>query len=146
MNRKARVKRAAWLWVFVAVLLVLAGCSPAPSAPSTGQTPEAGETAAPQLPDTGANTVPVELEEFVITMPASLPAGPTVFEIANVGTEEHSFEIEGQGIEAGLDQHLQPGETATLEVDLAPGTYTVYCPVEDHADEGMRMDLTVTAP
>ena len=27
---------------------------------------------------------------------------------------------------------------------LAPGTYEVYCPVGNHEDEGMRLELTVT--
>jgi uncharacterized cupredoxin-like copper-binding protein len=64
----------------------------------------------------------------------------------NNGTIEHNLEVEGQGIEEAFDSNLQPGETRTLEVDLQPGTYEVYCPVADHADQGMRVELTVTEP
>jgi plastocyanin len=88
--------------------------------------------------------VAVSLSEFAIDMPDSLPAGPTTLQVTNDGTIEHSFEIEGQGLEEELDHHLQPGETLTLQVDLAPGTYEVYCPVDDHRGEGMERDVTVS--
>jgi hypothetical protein len=147
------VKTIFWLWVLTAVLVALAGCTPTPAGPATDQTPPGGEETVteavgttPELPITGANTVEVQLQEYTISMPASISAGQTVFEVTNVGTEEHSFVIEGQGIDAELEHHLQPGETLTLEVDLAEGSYEVHCPVEDHAEEGMRLDLTVTAP
>jgi hypothetical protein len=29
-------------------------------------------------------------------------------------------------------------------IELAPGTYEVYWPVDNHAEEGMRLELTVT--
>jgi len=90
-------------------------------------------------------TVEVTLEDGQINMVDSLPAGPTTFMITNNGTEEHSFEVEGNGIEEELDPHLQPGENGTLEVDLQPGTYEVYCPMADHRGQGMEIELTVTA-
>ena len=138
-----KVKIFSWLWILAVILVAGAGCTAAPASPAADQAPASGvET--PGLPGTGANTVEVQLEEFTITMPASIPAGQTVFEVTNVGTEEHSFRIEGQGVEAELEHHLQPGETLNLEVDLAQGIYDVFCPVEDHAAEGMQLDLTVT--
>jgi uncharacterized cupredoxin-like copper-binding protein len=129
MRRKVTLKLGVWLLILAAVVIALAACAPAQ-----------------QLPATGANRVEVQEEEFTISMPTSIPAGQTVFDVTNVGTEEHSFVVEGQGIQAELEHHLQPGETMSLEVDLPQGTYLVYCPVEDHAEEGMRLDLTVTAP
>jgi uncharacterized cupredoxin-like copper-binding protein/streptogramin lyase len=115
-------------------------------------TPEATEMATEEATGEGATpmagamgeSVAVSLTEFAIDMPNELPAGPTTFEISNDGTVEHSFEIEGQGIEEELEPHLRPGASDTLTVDLAPGTYEVYCPVDEHADHGMRLDLTVT--
>jgi uncharacterized cupredoxin-like copper-binding protein len=106
----------------------------------TGASPGGAET------ETAANTVQVALSEYVIDMPTSVPAGQTVFEVTNAGTEEHSFEIHGQGVDAELVRDLQPGETLTLEVTLEPGVYEIFCPVSDHASEGMRLDLTVTEP
>jgi plastocyanin len=108
-----------------------------------GQQQEAATAAAAGTAAASA-PVAVSLSEFAIDMPDSLPAGPTTFEVTNDGTIEHSFEIEGQGIEEELEHNLQPGETLTLQVDLAPGTYEVYCPVDDHRGEGMERDLTVS--
>lgn len=90
--------------------------------------------------------VQVRLSEYRIEMPATLPAGPTTFEITNVGEEEHNFEIEGQGIEMELPENLTAGASGTLQVDLQPGTYEIYCPVGEHEDHGMTMQLTVTEP
>ena len=106
----------------------------------------AGGAAADATPAASAmgETVAVSLTEFMIDMPTELPAGPTTFEITNDGTIEHNFEVEGQGIEEELPENLAPGASGTLMVDLAPGTYEVYCPVGNHEDQGMRVELTVT--
>jgi glucose/arabinose dehydrogenase/uncharacterized cupredoxin-like copper-binding protein len=90
------------------------------------------------------NTVQVSLVDGAIGMPDSLPAGPTVFEVTNNGTVEHNFEIEGQGIEQEFETDLQPGEIRTMEINLLPGEYEVYCPVGDHREHGMELTLTVT--
>ncbi len=100
--------------------------------------------ATPAADAAGGDAVAVSLTEFMIDMPAELPAGPTTFTITNDGTIEHNFEVEGQGIEEEFAANLQPGETQELRVDLAPGTYEVYCPVGNHKDRGMRLELTVT--
>lgn len=89
------------------------------------------------------DVVEVGLTEFQIDMPETLPPGRTTFRVTNDGAVEHNFEVEGQGMEEVLQQNLAPGDSATLEVDLQPGTYEIYCPVGNHADQGMRMELTV---
>lgn len=94
---------------------------------------------------TATDTVEVGLVEYRIDMPRTLPAGRTIFKVTNNGTEEHNFEIEGQGMEEVFPQNLRPAESNTMEVDLEEGTYTVYCPVGNHRDEGMETTLTVQA-
>lgn len=84
----------------------------------------------------------VHLIEYAIHMPQTLPSGPIAFNIENGGTEQHAFEIEGNGIEQ-KSEVLQRGDSTTLEVTLPPGTYTVYCPVANHAEKGMRTSVTV---
>ncbi|MEW6750115.1 MAG: hypothetical protein AB1505_03960 [Candidatus Latescibacterota bacterium] len=81
------------------------------------------ETGGPVGP---GNTVEVELTDFTIEMPASVPAGPVEFVVTNTGNVEHNFEIEGQGIEEEFGSDLQPGEMKTMRLDLEPGTYEVY--------------------
>jgi uncharacterized cupredoxin-like copper-binding protein len=92
----------------------------------------------------GANTVDVTLTEFTIDMPATVAAGEVTFIVTNTGSVEHNFEVEGQGIEEEFEENLQPGETGELTLTLEPGTYEVYCPVGDHAEQGMEIELTVT--
>jgi uncharacterized cupredoxin-like copper-binding protein len=87
--------------------------------------------------------VPVSLVEFAISMPETLPAGQVTFAVTNDGSVTHSFEIENESMEAELETELAPGETGLLTVDLAPGTYEVYCPVGNHAEQGMELEVTV---
>ncbi len=113
-----------------------AGVTPAPAEVA----PAASPTAVAQPGD----QVAVSLTEYTIDMPTSLPAGTITFMVTNNGTVAHNFAIEGQGIEEEFEQNLQPGATATMQVDLQPGSYTVYCPVANHREQGMELALTVT--
>ena len=119
------------------------GATPCPSPVAS---PVASPATSPAGTPTGAAGCLVEVTEteFAIEMPDTLPAGPVTFRVTNAGTIEHNFEVEGQGIEEELPANLQPGESGTLEVDLEPGTYEVYCPVGNHEAQGMRVELTVT--
>jgi len=90
-----------------------------------------------------ATTVDVSLVEWAIEMPASLPAGTVTFNVTNNGTMGHNFSVEGDGVSHVFDANLVPGETASVTLDLAAGTYVVICPLPGHADQGMRVELTV---
>jgi hypothetical protein len=58
---------------------------------------------------------------------------------------EHSFAIEGEGLEADeLEQSLAPNESFTYTAELEPGTYTVWCPIGNHREEGMEATIEVT--
>ena len=84
----------------------------------------------------------VHLIEYAIHMPDTLPAGRIAFNVENGGKETHAFEIEGNGIEEKT-QELPRGNSESLEVELRPGTYTIYCPVKGHAGKGMKKTVTV---
>lgn len=91
------------------------------------------------------NRVRVYLDDYAIEMPDTLPAGLTRFEILSRSQhEQHSFVIEGPGVEEALEARIEGNEIQQLRVDLTPGTYRVYCPVEDHAGRGMERQLIVT--
>jgi uncharacterized cupredoxin-like copper-binding protein len=90
-----------------------------------------------------AREVQVTLDGRRIDMPNTLPPGKTAFVVHNKGTEKHSFEIEGAGVDDELNTALNPNETKVLHVELKPGRYEVSCPVKDHDDEGMKLYLTV---
>ena len=95
------------------------------------------------VPDSAKGAVEVKLTEYKIEMPTSVSAGTTTFKVTNTGDETHGFEIEGNGIEIALKPRLKKGESGSLQVDLKPGTYKVYCPVLGHKRRGMSLDLTV---
>jgi plastocyanin len=69
-------------------------------------------------------------------------AGTYAFDVVNDGKVAHALEIEGNGIEEETDT-LEPGERATLTVELDGGSFELYCPVGDHADRGMKGELEV---
>lgn len=91
--------------------------------------------------------ISVALDEFYAMMPSTLPARIIVtFSVTNHGMHPHNLEIEGEGVELLLfETDLAPGETRTVQAELPPGEYEVYCPVDDHADFGMRYMVPVEA-
>jgi uncharacterized cupredoxin-like copper-binding protein len=93
-------------------------------------------------PSVALPTQEVHLIEYQIHMPQSVPAGKLAFNVENGGKEDHAFEIEGNGVHQQTTV-LKRGDTTALEVDLKPGTYTVYCPVDGHKDKGMKTTLVV---
>jgi uncharacterized cupredoxin-like copper-binding protein len=100
------------------------------------------ETAA-TAPNSAKGSVEVKLTEYKIEMPTVVGTGATTFNVTNTGNETHGFEIEGNGIEKALKPRLKKGENGSLQVDLKPGTYKVYCPVIGHKWHGMSLDLAV---
>ncbi len=94
-------------------------------------------------PSPGAIAVEVRLTDDAIELPDEIPGGEVEFEVSNAGEAPHGFAIEG--VDAALDE-LRPDQLDTLRVELQPGTYTVYSPVEGDRDAGLQAELTVTEP
>jgi plastocyanin len=127
--------------LMLGLVLGLTSCSE-PGGSGDSSQPLAGETATSPAP-AQATTTEVSLTEYQIEMPTSLSAGSQTFRVTNNGTTEHNFEVEGQGIEEAFETNLSPGETQTMQLNLDPGTYEVYCP-GNHREQGMEISLTVT--
>ena len=109
----------------VLACIALSGC--ASSAPSAG-----GSTAATTAnASPGLQTVKVELTNAGCQpVPASVPAGPTNFEITNVNANL-VFELEvkqGDHI-LGERENVLPGMAVTLLLNLPAGTYALHCPI-----------------
>jgi uncharacterized cupredoxin-like copper-binding protein len=116
-----------------ALALTLAGC---------GGDENGEEAQAPQ--QSPRQTITITETDFALE-PSSVDleqAGTYAFEVVNEGEAAHALEVEGEGIEEETDT-LEPGQRATLTVELEGGTYELYCPVEDHADRGMTGKLQV---
>lgn len=92
---------------------------------------------------------PDERIEIEASSYAYAPAGVSVapgtvrFVVHNASDIVHGFEVEGHGMEEEIAE-IQPGGTDSLTVTLEePGTYEIYCPVDDHEQRGMTGTLTV---
>lgn len=95
-----------------------------------------------RVPAATSPSLRVELQEYQIRMEQTLPAGPQKLTLVNSGKEDHAFEIEGNGVHT-QSKVLKRGDSQEMTVDLQPGTYTIYCPVDGHKGKGMRATLTV---
>ena len=96
---------------------------------------------------TEARIVAATLREWAIDFPSdTISAGRYTFRVQNSGQYQHALEVEGQGEEHETDR-LAPAESDEITVELTPGTYELYCPVEDahgkHKELGMRRTLVV---
>jgi uncharacterized cupredoxin-like copper-binding protein len=128
--------------LMLGLMLGLTACTE-PGGGLGGGDQEPREEAASPVPE-DAPTIEVGLTEYEIAMPTSLSAGSQAFRVTNNGTIGHNFEVEGQGIEEAFETDLSAGETRTMQLNLEPGTYEVYCPVGNHREQGMEIQLTVT--
>jgi uncharacterized cupredoxin-like copper-binding protein len=93
---------------------------------------------------TSATSVAVSETEFKIALPkTTVPAGSYAFEVKDDGHIPHDFVVQGNGVDEKTPT-IQPGKSATVKVDLKPGTYDVYCSVPGHKQAGMDVKLTVS--
>jgi len=97
----------------------------------------------PADPNQGAvqSVVSAVLRESTITLyPTEVDAGTVIFQVTNDGVIVHALAIEGLNVSTDA---LTPGETETLTVVLARGSYTLYSPVSDDRRRGMEARLVV---
>lgn len=69
-------------------------------------------------------------------------SGEVTINLTNDGAVTHNLEIEGNGVEEVSDD-IEPGQSTTLKVGLDPGTYEIYCAIDDHKGLGMEGTLTI---
>jgi plastocyanin len=73
----------------------------------------------------------------------TVAAGDTIVEQYNAGSDPHNLIFERQGAVAFSYPTLDPGGTQHQTVNLAHGTWTLYCSLLNHKDLGMEATLTV---
>jgi uncharacterized cupredoxin-like copper-binding protein len=140
-------RRFAALFVIAAAIAVpVAGCGGgdddnSTSADSGGATPATTTTGG----GGAGQTVDMTAADFKFD-----PSDPTVksgnvtFNLKNQGQAPHSLEIEDvNGQDQEIEGDVAPGQSGTLTVNLPPGKYEFYCPVENHKEMGMEGDITV---
>jgi plastocyanin len=69
-------------------------------------------------------------------------AGKVTLKLVNDSPVQHAIEVEGNGIEEQKTDVIT-NSSAEVTVDLKPGTYEYYCPVDQHK-ESMKGTLTVS--
>lgn len=69
-------------------------------------------------------------------------AGRAWIEMRNPSAIPHAIGVRGQGIEE-IGETIGEGGTSSVEADLEPGTYDLFCPVGSHAQAGMTASLVV---
>jgi uncharacterized cupredoxin-like copper-binding protein len=72
-----------------------------------------------------------------------LGAGKQTFAVTNTGKIQHDLAIEGAGVKETKTPLIDPGKKASLEVDLKPGRYKLYCTVPGHEQLGMKAEVMV---
>jgi plastocyanin len=107
---------------------------------------DATTPAASPQPDNGAFTA--TLAEWRIELSAdTLDAGPAVVAVTNDGTVPHALEVTGEFGGRWRSVPVAPGATINMTMRLSPGTYEVFCPLDndagDHSERGMTATLVV---
>jgi uncharacterized cupredoxin-like copper-binding protein len=139
---------AALFVVAVAVAVPIAGCGGGDDDNSTS----ADTSEATQASTTGGGaatgaggTVDLAATDFKFDpSDPTVKSGEVTFTLKNDGATTHSLEIEDvNGQDQELEGDVSPGQSGTLKVNLPPGKYEFYCPVDDHKEMGMEGDITV---
>ncbi|HXT23028.1 MAG TPA: hypothetical protein VN811_06935 [Thermoanaerobaculia bacterium] len=134
-----------WAVVLLAVALAAgAGCrrekpeAEQPSAPAPAPK-------VPALTSEGTRQVVVGLTGRDFQMDGTMSPGPVRFVIRNVGGHRHSFAVEGNGDSFRLPAPIEPGDSGTLDADLRPGSYRVFCPISGHGELPRQLVITPRA-
>jgi uncharacterized cupredoxin-like copper-binding protein len=95
-------------------------------------------------PGSGTKVTASETEYKIALSTDTFTAGPYTFVAVNNGKIIHSLEIDGPGVHA-VTSDIEPGQSASLSVQLQAGKYDVFCPIPGHKALGMNKEITVTA-
>jgi plastocyanin len=95
-----------------------------------------------------SNSLTVDEQEWsIIPSHKVVAAGNVKFQVYNRGMDEHNLTIKSAGRINGA-VWVQSGQSSTLDVNLRPGTYLLYCSMfagtpQSHEMLGMHTVLTV---
>jgi uncharacterized cupredoxin-like copper-binding protein len=139
----------AMLAIGAAVAVPVAGCGGGDDNSSSGDTSEAGGASTSgggAAAATGAGgAVDLRATDYKFTpSDPTVKSGDVTFTVKNDGQTNHSLEIEDvNGEDQEIEDEISPGQSGSLKVNLKPGTYEFYCPVDGHKELGMKGEITV---
>lgn len=125
---------------------VLAGCGSSDSGSSKSPPAKSSSSSSGSGGGTGGGSTvslaadPAGAIKFDTTK-AQAKAGTVTLVMKNASQVPHAIAVEGHGVDK--DGATVTGGTSRVTVKLKPGTYSFYCPVDDHEKEGMKGTLTV---
>jgi plastocyanin len=133
------MRRITWiLTLLLSVALLAAGCGD-----DNGDGGDGGDGGGSGGGGGGGLTLTADPGGAISWEPGSLSAsaGSVTIKLVNQSDIPHAVEVEGNGVEEESD--TVTGADTELTVDLEPGEYTYYCPVDNHREQGMEGTLTV---
>ena len=80
-------------------------------------------------------------EWFIEPKNIDIAAGTVSFKVTNTGNAAHDFVILNGGQEVAKSKVLNKGQTDTVTVDLAAGSFTTVCDLAGHKQAGMEGTL-----
>ena len=74
----------------------------------------------------------------------TVPHGKVIFQFVNSGEDEHNLNVAaGEDSLAGSVPNTPSKGVRELEVELRPGSYTLFCSMPEHEKKGMKATLVV---
>ena len=138
MSAQRRRRAIALAGLAAALAVFVGGCSNS-SSPEANTTQPRVTSPATTTSSSAAGTTVQQGAGGLVFAPTSLTVktGETIT-VANVGSASHTFTITGKGV----DVVNNPGQSQTVAINLASGTYQFIC--RFHVSLGMKGTLTVT--
>ena len=97
------------------------------------------------VPSVAASGTPVHVMDFRLDPKAVSVKGTVSLAVTNDGPTIHNVSIrDASGTLVGATKDLEPGQSATLTVDLPAGSYVLFCSLPGHESLGVKGTLTVT--
>ena len=128
-------------FALIAACAALVACGSDDNGGGGSSTPASGSSGGGGGGSTVSLTAPADGSKKFDQATATAKAGTVTIKFDNPSSVPHGVEIEGNGVEKAGD--VVTSGNNSFSVDLKPGTYTYYCPVGSHRDEGMEGKLTV---
>lgn len=156
-GRRRRVVHRKQVWICQEVAPPAASPAttpPADTATTPAPTPAPPtEVPAPQ-PEPVANAIGITADDHThpftyLPTRTTVRSGALTVQLNNKGEDPHNMDIqrvgpggEGEGAIVALPT-TAPGDQSTKNVELATGTYRMWCTFANHAEEGMETHITV---
>ncbi len=138
---------AALLAIGAAVAVPIVGCGGSSNDNSTSNASAQASTTGSAATATGpGGAVDLTATDFKFDpSDSTVKSGQVTFNEKNDGQVTHSLEIEDvtPGHDQELEGNVSPGQNGTLTVNLEPGKYEFYCPIDNHRQMGMEGEITV---